>query len=65
MTLQQQIRAELLRTRNDNEAFAWLSSPQDILKGRIPARMIAIGEAEEVLHALQANHPTTTTKEPT
>lgn len=54
MTLDQQIRAELARFYTDaNDIQHWLTSPQSLLDGRIPARMIAIGEGEQVLDFLK------------
>lgn len=53
-TLHQQIRAELGRLcTTDQEAFAWLAHAQTLLAGRIPARMIAVGEGPAVLDALK------------
>ncbi len=53
-TLQQQIRAELAKLYDEAGALGFLAAPQNIVGGRIPARMIAIGDGEEVLRALRA-----------
>lgn len=53
-TLQQQICDELRRfCAHEDDVFAWLARPQQILNRRIPARMIASGEGAEVLAALR------------
>jgi hypothetical protein len=38
----------------EEQAFVWLTSPQQLLGLRIPARMIAIGEGRAVLDALRS-----------
>jgi hypothetical protein len=53
-SLHDQIKLELKKLCSEDEAFAWLSSPQQLLGLRIPARMIAIGEGLAVLKALRS-----------
>jgi hypothetical protein len=52
--INQRIRAELARVCSLGEALTWLASPQKMLTGRVPSRMIAIGEGLEVLRVLKA-----------
>ena len=51
--LHEQIKGELKKLCNDDDAFGWLISPQERLDWRIPARMMATGDGAAVLHALQ------------
>ena len=53
-TLQQQIRVELAKLYDDAGAMGFLAARQKLLNGRIPARMIAIGDGAEVLRVLRA-----------
>jgi hypothetical protein len=57
-TLEQEIRAALaVLYANDADAIqAWFLRPQGCLEGRVPARMIAIGEGAQVLATLQATN---------
>jgi hypothetical protein len=51
-SLQEAINVELKKLYGEGQAFVWLTSPQELLGLRIPARMIAIGEGRAVLDAL-------------
>jgi hypothetical protein len=53
-SLQEQINIELQKLCGEDQALVWLTSPQQLLGLRIPARMIAIGEGVAVLHALRS-----------
>jgi hypothetical protein len=52
-SLHEQIRIELKKRYNEDEAFAWLSHPQQLLGLRIPARLMATGQGLLVLEALR------------
>ena len=56
-SLQEEISIELKKLCGEERAFAWLTSPQELLGLRIPARMIAIGEGLAVLEALRSVRP--------
>jgi hypothetical protein len=43
-SLQEAINIELKKLCAEGQAFVWLTSPQEVLGLRIPARMIATGE---------------------
>jgi hypothetical protein len=53
-SLQEEITIELKKLCGEEQAFVWLTSPQQLLGLRIPARMIAIGEGLAVLQALRS-----------
>lgn len=48
------IHRELRSLFTPDQALAWLSAPQPQLDHRIPARMMATGEATKVLQLLKA-----------
>ncbi|HZN24989.1 MAG TPA: hypothetical protein VFB75_12230 [Burkholderiales bacterium] len=56
-SLHEQINLELKNLCSEDEAFAWLSSPQQLLGLRIPARLMATGEGLAVLEALRTVRP--------
>ena len=57
VSMHEQINRELKKLCSEDQAFAWLSSPQRMLGLRIPARMMAIGEGPAVLEALKGAGP--------
>lgn len=44
----------LLRFYDYDGALCWLESPQTLLKGDVPQRLIAEGRGDEVLQALRS-----------
>ena len=56
-SLHEQIRIELKKRYNDDEAYAWLCGPQQLLGFRIPARLLATGDGRAVLDALRDSVP--------
>ena len=53
-SLQEEINVELKKFGGEEQAFIWLTSPQQLLGLRIPARMIATGEGLAVLEVLRS-----------
>ncbi len=53
-TLRQRIREQLAKLYTEEEAMVFMAAPQPLLDYMTPARMIAIGDGEEVLRVLKA-----------